>query len=39
MLLTQKAYVEGAFDLGLYAARLFDDTTTLATEDRAQTGP
>jgi alkylation response protein AidB-like acyl-CoA dehydrogenase len=32
MLLTQKAYVEGAFDLGLYAARLFDDTTTLATE-------
>ncbi|WP_097305875.1 acyl-CoA dehydrogenase [Pseudomonas chlororaphis] len=33
MLLTQKAYVEGAFDLGLYAARLFDDTTTLATED------
>lgn len=32
MLLTQKAYVEGAFDLGLYAARLFDDTTTLATD-------
>lgn len=32
MLLTQKSYVEGAFDLGLYAARLFDDTTTLATE-------
>ncbi|GAC1030006.1 acyl-CoA dehydrogenase [Pseudomonas sp. No.21] len=32
MLLTQKAYVEGAFDLGLYAARLFDDTQTLATE-------
>ncbi|KTC56537.1 acyl-CoA dehydrogenase [Pseudomonas fluorescens ABAC62] len=32
MLLTQKAYVEGAFDLGLYAARLFDDTTTLTTE-------
>ncbi|SDV06639.1 acyl-CoA dehydrogenase [Pseudomonas mucidolens] len=32
MLLTQKAYVEGAFDLGLYAARLFDDTTTLDTE-------
>ncbi|WP_416422087.1 acyl-CoA dehydrogenase [Pseudomonas sp. App30] len=28
MLLTQKAYVEGAFDLGLYAARLFDDTLT-----------
>lgn len=37
MLLTQKAYVEGAFDLGLYAARLFDDTHTLATaEERAQ---
>ncbi|PXX76385.1 butyryl-CoA dehydrogenase [Pseudomonas sp. LAMO17WK12:I10] len=34
MLLTQKAYVEGAFDLGLYAARLFDDTTTLASEDQ-----
>jgi len=32
MLLTQKAYVEGAFDLGLFAARLFDDTTTLATD-------
>ncbi|QTT91297.1 acyl-CoA dehydrogenase [Pseudomonas chlororaphis] len=34
MLLTQKAYVEGAFDLGLYAARLFDDTTTLPDEDQ-----
>ncbi|NQD92496.1 acyl-CoA dehydrogenase [Pseudomonas sp. CrR25] len=33
MLLTQKAYVEGAFDLGLYAARLFDDTQTLATDE------
>ncbi|HEX8543905.1 MAG TPA: acyl-CoA dehydrogenase [Pseudomonas sp.] len=33
MLLTQKAYVEGAFDLGLYAARLFDDTTTGETEE------
>ncbi|MFJ2361138.1 acyl-CoA dehydrogenase [Pseudomonas fluorescens] len=32
MLLTQKSYVEGAFDLGLYAARLFDDTTTLENE-------
>ncbi|RON93461.1 acyl-CoA dehydrogenase [Pseudomonas fluorescens] len=32
MLLTQKSYVEGAFDLCLYAARLFDDTTTLETE-------
>jgi len=29
MLLTQKAYVEGAFDLGLYAARLVDDSQTL----------
>ncbi|MFK4074364.1 acyl-CoA dehydrogenase [Ectopseudomonas khazarica] len=37
MLLTQKAYVEGAFDLGLYAARLFDDTHTLeTTEERTQ---
>ncbi len=33
MLLTQKAYVEGAFDLGLYAARLFDDSLTGQTED------
>ncbi|MDX5371579.1 MAG: acyl-CoA dehydrogenase [Pseudomonadaceae bacterium] len=33
MLLTQKAYVEGAFDLGLYAARLFDDTQTLPSEE------
>jgi len=32
MLLTQKAYVEGAFDLGLYAARLFDDSLTGETE-------
>ena len=32
MLLTQKSYVEGAFDLGLYAARLFDDTQTAETE-------
>ncbi len=37
MLLTQKAYVEGAFDLGLYAARLFDDTQTLDTEEERQT--
>ncbi|GIZ12810.1 acyl-CoA dehydrogenase [Pseudomonas sp. NCCP-436] len=37
MLLAQKAYVEGAFDLGLYAARLFDDTQTLETaEDRTR---
>lgn len=33
MLLTQKAYVEGSFDLGLYAARLFDDTQTGDSED------
>ncbi|PJI46528.1 MAG: acyl-CoA dehydrogenase [Pseudomonas sp.] len=36
MLLTQKAYVEGAFDLGLYAARLVDDCETLATEEERQ---
>lgn len=36
MLLTQKAYVEGAFDLGLYAARLFDDTTTGETPEVRQ---
>ncbi|MCK9816579.1 acyl-CoA dehydrogenase, partial [Pseudomonas sp. MAFF 302046] len=36
MLLTQKAYVEGAFDLGLYAARLFDDTTTLSSDTERQ---
>ncbi|RMR17923.1 Acyl-CoA dehydrogenase domain-containing protein [Pseudomonas amygdali pv. ulmi] len=33
MLLTQKAYVEGAFDLCLYASRLFDDTQTGEAED------
>ncbi|WP_263143809.1 acyl-CoA dehydrogenase [Pseudomonas sp. RIT-PI-AD] len=33
MLLTQKAYVEGAFDLALYAARLVDDSQTLASEE------
>lgn len=36
MLLTQKAYVEGAFDLGLYAARLFDDTSTAETDEARQ---
>ncbi|HCN47249.1 MAG TPA: acyl-CoA dehydrogenase [Pseudomonas sp.] len=36
MLLTQKAYVEGAFDLGLYAARLFDDTQTGETPEARQ---
>ncbi|UVJ44422.1 acyl-CoA dehydrogenase [Pseudomonas sp. LS1212] len=33
MLLTQKAYVEGAFDLGLYAARLVDETETGESEE------
>ncbi|MCQ4287347.1 acyl-CoA dehydrogenase [Pseudomonas stutzeri] len=33
MLLTQKAYVEGAFDLGLYAARLVDDEHTAESEE------
>ena len=37
MLLTQKAYVEGAYDLGLYAARLFDDTETLPSEEERRT--
>ena len=32
MLLMQKAYVEGAFDLGLYAARLTDDQQTAESE-------
>lgn len=36
MLLAQKAYVEGAFDLGLYAARLFDDTQSDESETRRQ---
>jgi len=36
MLLTQKAYVEGAFDLGLYAARLFDDTQTADDQSSRQ---
>ena len=36
MLLTQKSYVEGAFDLGLYAARLFDDTQTGETDEVRQ---
>jgi len=36
MLLTQKAYVEGAFDLGLYAARLFDETQSGETESLRQ---
>lgn len=37
MLLTQKAYVEGSFDLALYAARLFDDTQTLESEEERKT--
>ncbi len=37
MLLTQKAYVEGSFDLALYAARLFDDTQTLESEQERKT--
>ncbi|QII99491.1 acyl-CoA dehydrogenase [Stutzerimonas balearica] len=32
MLLLQKAYVEGAFDLGLYSARLVDDEMTAESE-------
>ena len=32
MLLMQKAYVEGAFDLGLYTARLTDDQQTVDSE-------
>ncbi|PTU74979.1 acyl-CoA dehydrogenase [Pseudomonas mangrovi] len=33
MLLTQKAYVEGAFDLGLFCARLVDDGHTGVSEE------
>ena len=33
MLLMQKAYVEGSFDLGLYAARIVDEEQTAATEE------
>lgn len=33
MLLMQKAYVEGAFDLGLYAARLVDDEHTAESDE------
>ncbi len=33
MLLTQKAYVEGAFDLGLFCARLVDDGHTGTSEE------
>ena len=37
MLLTQKTYVEGAFDLGLYAARLVDEEQTATTEEARKT--
>ncbi|EZQ15924.1 acyl-CoA dehydrogenase [Halopseudomonas bauzanensis] len=36
MLLTQKAYVEGSFDLGLFCARLVDDGKTGNTEEQRQ---
>ncbi|PRB80166.1 acyl-CoA dehydrogenase [Pseudomonas sp. MYb185] len=36
MLLTQKAYVEGSFDLGLFCARLVDDGKTGSTDEQRQ---
>lgn len=36
MLLTQKAYVEGSFDLGLFCAKLVDDGATAATAEQRQ---
>ncbi|GGI88650.1 acyl-CoA dehydrogenase [Halopseudomonas pertucinogena] len=36
MLLTQKAYVEGAFDLGLFCARLVDDGKTGTSDEQRQ---
>ena len=36
MLLTQKAYVEGAFDLGLFCARLVDDGKTGTSNEQRQ---
>ncbi|NLC00816.1 butyryl-CoA dehydrogenase [Halopseudomonas formosensis] len=36
MLLTQKAYVEGAFDLGLFCARLVDDGKTGSTDEQRE---
>ena len=36
MLLTQKAYVEGSFDLGLFCAKLVDDGKTGSTEEQRQ---
>jgi alkylation response protein AidB-like acyl-CoA dehydrogenase len=38
MLLAQKAYVEGGFALGLYAARLVDERNTGETEARREAG-
>ena len=36
MLLTQKAYVEGSFDLGLFCARLVDDGKTGTSDEQRQ---
>lgn len=36
MLLTQKAYVEGSFDLGLFCAKLVDDGKTGNSEEQRQ---
>lgn len=36
MLLTQKAYVEGSFDLGLFCARLVDDARTGTSDEQRQ---
>lgn len=36
MLLTQKAYVEGSFDLGLFCAKLVDDAKTGTSDEQRQ---
>lgn len=36
MLLTQKAYVEGSFDLGLFSAKLVDDAKTSTSDEQRQ---
>ena len=36
MLLTQKAYVEGSFDLGLFCAKLVDDAKTGISDEQRQ---
>ena len=36
MLLTQKAYVEGSFDLGLFCAKLVDDARTGTSDEQRQ---